>query len=337
MSIGAIALTLVTGIVLVLALLDVGPFADPDDDPGPAARSDESEEPVPSPDEATGPLDDQGALLSDHMLVSVTDETGASRIAAVDTDSGESTTLTEGPGDRLPVLSPDRETLIFLRREGDQAAVPYVVDLASDEQPRPLFAEGHPCSYSGRPAWDLSGERMAVMCTDSAGGFVALHLLDPEGADIATVPLEAIPRGAPTWISPSMLVYTRDGTAGVPSSLWAVDVDTGEETALTADAGAWDSHPDWSEAAGLLLFSRSPVDQFYGELWTLDRAREPARIDVGRPVAHPVWGPGGGSVAVTVRNEDDSESLAIVRTNDPGALEVLELDGEPGVPVWDSR
>src|SRR5690606_25377001 len=118
----------------------------------------------------------------------------------------------------------DRETLIFLKREGEQAPRPFVVDLGTDKDPRPLFDGTDPCTYSGRPAWDLAGERLAVMCTDASGDFVAMHLVDPEGAAIATVPLEAVPRGAPTWISSTMLVYTRDGADGVPSSLWAVDV-----------------------------------------------------------------------------------------------------------------
>ena len=292
---------------------------------------DDSEEPGATAQD--GELPDQ--LPSETILISANDGE-SSRILQVNADTGAVEQLTPGPSDYFPTVSRDREQVIFVVREG-KAVRPMLLDLAT-RVIRPLFGSDGACEYGRRPGWDLAGDRLAVACLTADGEHTGLFVVNLEGQEITRVETEGPVRGSPTWVSEDEFVYAQGEDRGdVPSTLWRVNVATGEETQLTSGAEGWDSQPVWSEAQERLLFTRSESRVLRGELWTIDDRDVAMRLPIDEPVGGPTWSPGGRQIAFTVEGED-GPMLVTAPFDDPAAYTpVDEIPGEITVPAWDTR
>ena len=301
-----------------------------DEEPGTSTRDGETAEPSVDPS-----IDLPAELPSNAILISANDGESA-RIHLVDADTGAVERLTYGPSDNLPNISRDREQVVFLARATKNAVRPMVLDLASGDI-HALFGEDGACDYGRRPSFDLAGERMALVCLTGEGEETGVFIVNPDGTLIKQLEVGGSVRGSPTWMSESEIVYSRgEERGGVPSSLWRVNVDTGEERPLTTGADGWDSQPIWSETRGL-LFVRSESSVQQGELWTItDRGFE-ERLPIDEPVSGPVWSPGGSQVAFTVEGEDGPE-LVTAPSDDPAAYTpVDDIPGKITIPVWGTR
>jgi Tol biopolymer transport system component len=147
--------------------------------------------------------------------------------------------------------------------------------------------------------------------------------------------------GTPTWTSGNTLVYALAGyPEGEPSTLWEAEVDAVEAKQLTDGSEGWDTHPDWSEEAGLLLFSRHQDEKVFGDLLTGDAEAQPGPATSGELWGHPAWSPDGTRVVFTERDSDGTERLAVASLEEDGfsAPQYLsDLPGDPGVPAWGTR
>jgi Tol biopolymer transport system component len=320
---------------LVLALIGgVGVWLAIGDDDG---GSDQGGGPTESPRSGG---EDVG-VPEQSLLVGVTEDSGTSRIITIDVTTGESEVLVEGGRDAvLPAISPDRRTVAYLERDEDGSTRPMLLDVDSGEQRRLLAHPDSPCRYSSRPGWSIAGDRLALVCQDRGGDARGLYVVDLDGAALQEVETDGDAGGSPTWTSESSLVYIRSGdTDEDPTTLWEADLETGESTPLTDGTAGFDSHPDWSEEAGLLLFSRHPTSDFYGALLV----REPdgdirTLTEDGESVAHPAWSPDGSEVVVTVREADREVIMVSPLDRSSGApTEVPDVPGDPGPPAWGSR
>jgi Tol biopolymer transport system component len=236
----------------------------------------------------------------------------------------------------LPAISPDRTTVSYLKRNAADQFTPYLLDVATGEE-RPLES---PCTFSTRPAWNPSGDQLALVCLED-GVATGMYIVDLDGNQIARVPTPGTPDGAPTWTSDDQLVYTQLGAdANSPSTLWSINADGSSATPLTDGSTGWDHHPDWSEEAGLLLFSRTDGDVEYGNLGALDADLNPVAGGVSQDleVAHPVWSPDGTEVAFTMLDDTRSPRLWVGPVDSSGEPTMVPgVEGAPGPPVWASR
>jgi hypothetical protein len=283
----------------------------------------------------------EAPIPDNSIVLAIIDENGDSRIYAVDADSGEDEQLTDGPTDRLPVISPDRSTLIYIESAPGEAGRPIVMDMATRET-WPLFGKNDTCDFAARPAFNPAGDRLAVVCLDEFGTYLSTAVVDLGGQYVASLPVSGEPMGTPTWTSGNTLVYTQAGSPETePATLWETEVNgTSPPEQLTDGTEGSDSHPDWSDEAGLLLFSRHGVDTVFGDLLTGDADRNPGPFTDGELWAHPAWSPDGERVVVTVRDDEGVERLGVVRGEEDGFSDVEyvpDLPGEPGVPAWGSR
>jgi Tol biopolymer transport system component len=204
-------------------------------------------------------------------------------------------------------------------------------------QTRPLFGDDGACDYAARPGFDPDGDRLVVLCVDESGEYLNTAIVDLTGRELEGVAIAGTPLGTPTWISENSLVYALDGA---PSTLWEIRLPGEEREPLTDGTEGWDSHPDWSQDAGLLLFSRHVDERVFGDLLTVDIDRTPGPATDGELWAHPAWAPDGERVVVTVRDDEGVERLGVVRREGDGFSDVQyvpNLPGEPGVPAWGTR
>ncbi len=281
-----------------------------------------------------------GALPAATILAPVTDEDDVTRIYAINSDTGEAAPLTSGPDDRSPAISPDRSTVVYSETTPGGAGRPMVLDVATGES-RPLFATTGGCQYSGRPGFNPAGNRLAVVCVDEFGGYVAAYVVDLDGAFVANIPTSGEAQGTATWTSGNTVVFIQAGaTEDDPTVLWQATIGEPEPEALTSGTEGWDSHPDWSEEAGLLLYSRHEGSRPFGDLLTMDAKGTPGPSAEGVLWGHPAWSPDGTQVVVMVREEDGGERFAVASIEGDGFAEptlLPELPGDPGVPAWGSR
>ncbi len=339
------ALLLVIGAGAVGAVLLVGD--DGGDDTNRTASDPNSQDASPSEDSGGGtetgsgppvePVPD-GTLLASQLVLPVTVE-GDTSLYVVDTGDGAVTRLSQGVDDRLPTISPDRATVAFLRPQtrGTGVREPYLLDLATGEERR-LFTEDSPCVYSSPPVWAAAGDRLAVSCVDEAGDPVGTFVVGLDGQQIQQLALDGVPCGL-SWVSESVIVYCRADTDDGPTTLWVHDLGGGTSEPVTDGSAGYDSHPDWSEDNGVVLFQRSTDGDpdARGTLWTYSQYEGEAELVVGRAVSHPAWSVDGSQVAFVVET-DDGERLATASGSEPGDLTIHDsVPGEPGAPAWGSR
>jgi hypothetical protein len=299
-------------------------------------NDEEPDSPARDGGSSVDPSIDLPVELGSETILVAAKEGPSSRIYQVDADTGAVEDLTSGPSDYFPTVSRDREQVAFVVHEG-RSVRPMVLDLDTREI-RPLFGSDGACQYGRRPGWDLAGDRLAVPCETAEGEYTDIFVVDLEGREIAQVETAGPVRGSPTWVSEDELVYSQGRDSGdVPSTLWRVNIVTGEERQLTSGAEGWDSQPVWSGAQDRLLFTRSDSQKQRGELWTMDDLDVARQLAIDETVGGPAWSPGGGRIAFTVDGED-GPVLVTAPSDDPAAYTAVDdIPGVVGVPAWDTR
>jgi hypothetical protein len=334
-------------VVLLVAAAAVGGYLLTRGDDDPERASDTSPEGPsgsgsPSPSASSSPTDGgtssptgppEGTLPADVIVLPVTND-GTTNLYSFDPADGSSDKLTQGQNDRLPSISPDRTTVIFLRteRKGSGVRAPWVLDVASGEERR-LFDASSPCQYTGRPAFDPAGDRIAVACVSEDGGYAGTFVVGLDGQEQAELVLEGIPFGGLTWASDDTLIYSSTDDTGAPNTLWTYSTGDGANTQISSGPGV-DNHPDWSEENGVALFQRSPDRgaDARGELWTISPSEGETMLDIGRPVAHGAWS-ADGSLLLFIVDTDDGERLASAPISQPSDITIYDqVPGEPGAP-----
>ena len=337
---GRIGLVVVLTGAVIAAAVGIGMWLGSRNDEPNRAGADPSGEPTADERPSDSGASSGAAIPANSAVLPVTDDTGASRIYAIDVDTGEAQPLTEGPNDRVPSVSPDRSILMYVQNSAEGVAQPMVLDLTSGKT-RALLTDASPCDYGGRPGFSPSGDRVVLVCFDGSGDYTATYVLDLQGREVGVVPAAEDPMGTPTWISEGALVYSLAGaTEDLPTTLWEAEVD-GEARQITDGSLGWDTHPDWEAdagEAGLLLFSRHAGKQVFGDVLTMDADGNPGPFTEGVLWGHPAWSPDGTRVLFTERDADGVERLAWAPLDDLTEVNyVPEIDGEPGIPAWGTR
>lgn len=294
-----------------------------------------------SPVEASGVLPDSDLVMSQ-----------GGRLSSVDSATGAQQLLTDGPGDLLPTIAPDRRSVIFMEEGSLPGWTPELLDLSTGSI-RPLFGPTSDCAYATRPGYSLDGSRIALWCTRSDRSPTGLYLANADGSGLEQLMAPAVGayvKGAPTWISDDAFVYTAIGTRaqGYPEHLVRYDVSSGSTRALTDGTSGWDSHPDYSPDTDTLLFLRANgagaafnadhgID--VGKVWAIQGGGEPYLVGPASvDVAHPAFSPDGTEVTFSFANGGASQ-LGVAPFGDLDSFSALPETLATGAdaPAWGSR
>lgn len=284
-----------------------------------------------------------GALAAADIVA--TQVSGGDRQVVAIHPDGTTTALVDEPRAAYPTLAPDRLRMIVLKAAGQGRISPWLYDAfgkasrlfgadATDECPRPH-----------RPAWDLTGRYLAVVCsaTDSTG--LGLWLADLESSGrLHLEPLDPATTvtDAPTWDDSGNVVYVvkqEDTTVlmSVPAP-----AGTSPQVVPNDDEQGWIIHPDWCEEG--LLYEWSGAQGEPGSIHLLIDGHA-YDLPAGGPAEWPTWGPGCRSVAWLRTSSDNTfagtlwtASLEVGKDGpELGKRVQVPASGQLGPPAWGSR
>jgi Tol biopolymer transport system component len=299
--------------------------------------------PTPAPtQESTGAAPQDGLPrsaepLADDQIVwrhNVGDDWTMSTVSS--TGSRGSVVLASGEQEISPVVSHDRRTVLYLRRErpGERTSLHAVA--ADGSVQRLLFRDGsQSCPFLRQVVWSVDGTLGVVCKLDDQGTSYLLAMARLDGTFIRTLDVGLI--GGPT-LSPDgrRILYPKasSGSYKRGGSLYVTEVDgSGEPTKVV---GGRNTGPAWAPTGTTIAFSRQ-VDDDTAHILTvpIDRSgREPevltSRDDLD---VDPSWSPDGRSL-VFRRGDDDEHFRLMVMDHDGDQERELSRNGTVGAPSW---
>jgi Tol biopolymer transport system component len=157
------------------------------------------------------------------------------------------------------------------------------------------------------PRWSPDGRWIAYTTSDPEGGDGTLHVVHPDGSGHRELTLTASQVYGLCWTPASGHVIFASQQAG-PSALWAVDVETGEQVAVTRGPGS-------SSCPTLSADGRRLVFDFDHRRWYLYMAAEPgkplSRVLVESGMVGAALSPDGTRIAMALGAEAQSPAVVI--------------------------
>lgn len=292
-----------------------------------------------------------GPQLADTELVAAHEVGGNIDLYVVDGVTGETQErlTSDAATDYIPVIAPDRTSVVYLREAG--GGVDLWVVATDGQGARPLFADTPPgCETIWRPAWNPADPTMlAALCVDAAGTST-LQLLTPWGGRISTLDA-GFPRFDDLSFSPdgASLIYWASADPGASDgALFMLPTDgSSPPVQLTDPAVTGAADGIWSPDGTRIVF-RARVDdsgtQTNTEIFVVDADGGNATPLAPAPGIDqdPAWSPDGSMIAFK-SDRADADGLRVDRlwimnadgTNSrlltPGSV----VDGFP--PAWSNR
>lgn len=256
--------------------------------------------------------------------------------------------LASGEQEIAPVVSHDRRTVLYLRRERPGVRTSLHAVAADGSVQRLLLRDGSPgCPFLRQVVWSVDGTLGIVCKLDEEGRTFTLGTARTDGTFIRTLDVGLI--GSPTF-SPDgrQLLYPKasSGSWERGGPLYLTDVDGSSEP--TRVAGGRNTGPAWAPSGRTVAFSRyvsvaHADDPAHVVTMAVDGVGTPERsvreLTSGADIdTDPSWSPDGRSLVFRHASDkhDDHLSLVVV-PSDGGRARELSLDGTVGTPCWTPR
>jgi TolB protein len=317
--------------------------------PGPASVATGPSVPAPAPaptDSSAAPPQDglprSDQPLPDDQIVwryNVGSDWAMSTVSS--TGSRGSVVLASGEQDVGPVVSHDRRTVLYLRRErpGERTSLHAVS--ADGRVQQLLFRDGSAsCPFLRQAVWSADGTLGLVCKLDSPGTSYVLATARLDGTVIRTLDVGLI--GSPTF-SPDgrQILYPKasSGSYNRGGSLYLTDVDGSTEP--TKVVGGRNTSPAWSPVGKTIAFSRYDEDDD-GTARILTMPVDGSKDDIDVLTSRkgidddPSWSPDGRSL-VFRRGSDADHLRLVVMTSEGDQERELSSDGTVGSPSWTPR
>ncbi|HET7274806.1 MAG TPA: amidohydrolase family protein [Longimicrobiaceae bacterium] len=241
---------------------------------------------------------------------------GIYAIKRLDRETGEVETFIRGPGGAIrPEVSPDGETLSFIRRVGLNSVL-FVQDIESGRETA-LF-DG--LSHDQQEAWSIFGVYPSYDWTPDGENIIIygqgkIWRIDAETGDATQIPFQArvqqtiteavrFPQEvAPETFDVKMLRWVTvapDGRSVIYNALgklWLRPLTDGEPRRITGNADHWELHPSFSPDGGTIVYTTWD-DEELGAVWTVQPNGTGARKITTRPghYVEPEFSPDGRSI-----------------------------------------
>ncbi len=231
-----------------------------------------------------------------QLAVSALDDDGVERIFLVDPETGEAAPLTEGPGDRTPVWSPDGALLAFERHDSEGVRIMIApVDDAGD-----VYALNHEASaWNTGPRWSPEGARLAYNTGQPLAQRIAVYDLESSEESVWGNGREGMLR--PVWAGQGeLLALALVGDPGRTLTTAIVSVTPDDYEPIPMPGGSeryfeWDIAPR-PDSPDTIAFESN--DGGFRDIFTLSEAD--GLVDVSnhrRADWNPQWSPGGDWIA----------------------------------------
>lgn len=253
--------------------------------------------------------------------------------------------LASGEQEIAPVVSHDRRTVLYVRRErpGERSSLHAVA--ADGSVQRLLFRDGSPgCPFLRQVVWSVDGTLGVVCKLDEEGRTFTLGTARIDGTFIRTLDVGLI--GSPTFSPDGRRILYPKASSGSWSRggpLYVTDVDGSTDPKQLVDGR--NVGPAWAPTGETIAFSRyvsvegtddpahvvtTSVDDPAGEV---DELTSTEQIDTD-----PSWSPDGRSLVFRRATDDADDHLRLMLVTADGERErELSHDGTVGTPSWTPR
>lgn len=248
--------------------------------------------------------------------------------------------LASGEQDVGPVVSHDRRTVLYLRRERPGARTSLHAVSADGRVQRLLFRDGSPGCPFLRQAVASGDGTLGLVCRVDEGTSFVLATARMDGTIIRTLDVGLV--GSPTF-SPDgrQILYPKasSGTYDRGGPLYVTDVDGSTEP--TKVVGGLNTSPSWAPAGTTIAFSRyDDDDDDTAHILTMpvDGSKKDVEVLTSRQEVDddPSWSPDGRSL-VFRRGSDDKHLRLVVMTSEGEQERELSSEGTVGSPSWTPR
>lgn len=300
--------------------------------PSTSAEITPSESPTTSPPLA---LPQSATPLADSVIVWPRVRNGNWDIATIDikTDKEERVT-TNGEEDTVPVISPDRRTIIYSRRGPDGGLRVIGADGTGDRRLFPQHPAG--CGNITRPAWHET--TLAIICESTAApGASILSLVSLDGTVIRE--LDHGTMGDPAFTPDgTAVVYWKSTESGTGLFSMAADGQS-EPIRLTDARNGADADPVVSPDGKQLAFRRQTSGPRVIMTMPFDGRRatgDPKAQTKGQNDQDPSWSPDGKSIAYKHGPDNDAD-LWVLDLKSGKTTRVVDNSEPDTAPAWTTR
>ncbi len=254
--------------------------------------------------------------------------------------------ITDSSGEVLPVISRDRRTVVFFKKDSPKPLQAIAAD--GSGKPVQLLAAGAAAHLAlpddSRPSLSPDGGSLVVRSTSDATGaaLTRLYIVKLADGSVSRIENAAEQASDPAW-SPSgdRIAYWSNEGGGDRGFIVTIPVKPGAQpTRLTAGQGNGDSDPAWSPKGDKIAFTR----QQNGDLEIFEMNSGSSDI---RQLTHahgddqdPAFGPDGRIVFSGQRDtaNPNARQLFVLNPNDPAAgdRQLTTLGGFNGHARWNA-
>ena len=287
--------------------------------------------------------------LPDRTIVVAQELDGAVDLVAVDADTGARSPIVAGSEqDRMPSLSPDRESIIYIEQSGTTRSPRVVAANGAGDR---ALAESAPagCDRVNRIAWNpVQPTEIAGVCLDQAGVY-SLQIARVDGTAVRTL-ATGLTKVDDVSYSPDgsrLVFWGSDPSSFDGGSIYVMSAagDAPPQQLTTQPAGI-DADPVWSPDGSQIALRRrlpgsTPQGNFAIFVMGADGSNPRQLTDDPVNDQEPSWSPDGASIAfVSGRGSADGAGKLWVMTSDGQApREVVGQDAAAKIsaPAWSRR
>lgn len=244
-------------------------------------------------------------------------------------------------GDMWAYIAPDGRTITFSRTL-DLRTFELLTTDVDGREPRP-FLKSSPAASLTRGAWSRPHGRLAFTGSGSNDSDTAVYVADVSGEKVSRVPAKGLSGRYlyPSWLPDGKSVVVVDAGAPGGSTLYRIDLQSGDSTALTKPAevlaGMPSVSPDgkWIALAGQLNEGQK-YDQTRNQIWLMPIGGgklTPLSAGQGR---QPDWSPDGRWLAFASGRGDSAGRHAVFVVDRKGRhlTQLTEYTVNAQHPAW---
>lgn len=243
--------------------------------------------------------------------------------------------------DMWAYIAPDGKTITFSRAL-DQRTFELLATDIEGRQPRPFLASS-PAASVTRGAWSRPLRRFAFTASGSDGSDMGLYVSDESGENVKRVPAKGLSAHYfyASWLPDGRSVVVVDATAPGGSTLYRIDLESGDSSALTNPSQMLVGMPSVSPNGKVVAFAGQlnegqKYDQTRNQIWVMPiGGGKPKSISAGQG-RQPDWSPDGRWLAFASGRGDAAGKHAVFVVDRGGRhlTQLTEYSVNAQHPVW---
>jgi Tol biopolymer transport system component len=244
-------------------------------------------------------------------------------------------------GDMWAYIAPGGGTITFSRTLDRRTFDLLTIDVDGRE-PRP-FLKSSPAASITRGAWSRPHRLLAFTGSGSGDSDTAVYVADASGQNVRRVPAKGLSGKYlyPSWMPDGKAVVVVDAAAPGGSTLYRIDLESGDSTALTRPAEVLAGMPSVSPDGKLIAFAGQlnegqKYDQTRNQIWLMPiGGGKLTSLSAGQG-RQPDWSPDGRWLAFASGRGDPAGKHAVFVVDRKGRnlTQLTEYSVNAQHPVW---